>query len=238
MPDAPERSGIDVVEALRRAGVSAYAAGELERSLGLFDEALAELAPGTEPERRALLMEARAATLLDLGRDDEAQLELEGAAALLPDEPRGEAHAVVLTALVALRAVAGRFADARPVAEQAVVAATAAGDPGLTAGARMMLGLSLAYCDEGDRAVAELEAAVGLAETAEDHALTLRGYLNLSDALQNLGRSHDAASVAAPGHGAGGAGRPHALGLWNAGDDQLRRGAVPPRPLGHRGSVC
>ena len=199
VPDAPERSGIDVVEALRRAGVSAYAAGELERSLGLFDEALAELAPGTEPERRALLIEARAATLLDLGRDGEAQLELEGAAALLPDEPRGEAHAVVLTALVALRVVAGRFADALPVAEQAVVAATAAGDPGLTAGARMMLGVSLAYCDEDDRAVAELEAAVRLAETAEDHALTLRGYLNLSDALQNLGRSHDAALVAHQG---------------------------------------
>src|SRR4051812_7892270 len=110
VPDAAQRSGIDVVEAFRRAGVSAYAAGELERSLGLFDEALAELAPGAEPERRALLIEARAATLIDLGRDDEAQLELEGAAALLPDEPRGEAHAVVLTALVALRAVAGRFA--------------------------------------------------------------------------------------------------------------------------------
>ena len=47
--------------------------------------------------------------------------------------------------------------------------------------------------------MAELEAAVGLAETAEDHALTLRGYLNLSDALQNLGRSHDAALVAHQG---------------------------------------
>jgi DNA-binding NarL/FixJ family response regulator len=199
VPDAAERSGIDVVEALRRAGVSAYAAGELERSLGLFDEALAELAPGAEPERRALLIEARAATLLDLGRDDEAHLELERAAALLPDEPRGEAHAVVLTALAALLAGTGRFADARPVAEQAVAAATEAGAPGLKAGARMMLGMSFAYLDEGERAVAELEAAIGLAETTEDHALTLRAYLNLSDALQNLGRSHDAASVAQQG---------------------------------------
>src|SRR5262249_22081378 len=101
VPDAPERSGIDIVEALRRAGQSAYAAGALDRSLTLFDEALTELEPGAEPERRALLMEARAATLLDLGRDDEAQLELERAAALLPDGPPGEAHAVVLTSLAA-----------------------------------------------------------------------------------------------------------------------------------------
>ena len=66
VPDAAERSGIDVVEALRRAGQSAYAAGALDRSLAMFDEALAELGPDADPERRALLMEARAATVLDL----------------------------------------------------------------------------------------------------------------------------------------------------------------------------
>src|SRR5262249_45963619 len=76
VPDAAERSGMDIVEALRRAGASAYAAGELEQSLVLFDEALTELAPGADPERRALLMEARSAGLLDQGRDDEAKLEL------------------------------------------------------------------------------------------------------------------------------------------------------------------
>ena len=140
-------------------------------------------------------MEARAATLLDLGRDDEARLELERAAALLPDEPPSEAHAVVFTRSWPSHRVDRRdFADARPVAEQAVAAATAAGDPGPRGqrahdardGARLSRARAIA-------AVAELEAAVGLAEAAEDHALTLRGYLNLSDALQNLGRSHDAA---------------------------------------------
>jgi predicted ATPase len=37
VPDAEQRTGIDVVEALRRAAASAYAAGELDRSLELFD---------------------------------------------------------------------------------------------------------------------------------------------------------------------------------------------------------
>jgi DNA-binding NarL/FixJ family response regulator len=199
VPDAAERTGIDIVEALRRAGASAYAAGELERSLALFDEALAELAAGADPVRRALLMEARSAALLDLGRDDEAQLALERAAALLPEGSRTEAHAVVLTSLAAQRAVAGDFAGARPVAEQAVAAATEAGGPGREATARMMLGMALGYLGEDQRGVAELEASVELARSAEEHAMTLRGYLNLSDLLQNLGRSRDSAAVAQRG---------------------------------------
>src|SRR3954469_15068605 len=199
VPDAPERSGIDIVEALRRAGASAYAAGALDRSLALFDEALAELEPGADPERRALLMEARSAGLTDLGRDDEAQLELERAAALLPAEARSGARAVVLGTLAAAQVVTGDFAGARPVAEQAVAAAHEAGAPGREATARMMLGIALAYLGDSDRGVAELETAVALAEAAGDHAMTLRAYLNLSDVLQSLGRSHDAAAVAEQG---------------------------------------
>src|SRR3954451_16400371 len=199
VPDAPERSGIDIVEALRRAGASAYAAGALDRSLALFDEALAELEPGADPERRALLMEARSAGLIDLARDDEAQLELERAAALLPAEARSEARAVVLGSLAATQVVTGDFAAARPVAEQAVAAASESGAPGREATARMMLGVALAYLGESDRAVTELEASVALAQAAGDHAMALRGHLNLSDVLQNMGRSHDAASIAQQG---------------------------------------
>jgi DNA-binding NarL/FixJ family response regulator len=198
VPDAAERSGIDVVEALRRAGQSAYAAGALDRSLAMFDEALAELGPAADPERRALLMEARAATLLDSGRDDEARLELERAAALLPAEPPSDARAVVLTALAAQRAVAGDFDGTRRAAEQAVAAARGVGAPGREATARMMLGMALVYL-EGDRGLQELEVGLRLAEEAEDHAMALRGHLNLSDALQTLGRSRDSVEVAGRG---------------------------------------
>src|SRR4051794_8782724 len=197
VPDAAERSGIDVVEALRRAGQSAYAAGALDRSLAMFDEALAELGPDADPERRAQLMEARAATVLDSGRDDEARLDLERAAALLRDES-GDARALVLTTLASLRAIVGDFAGARSAAEQAVVAATGVGATGREAAARMMLGLSLVYA-VGDSGLAELEAALRLAEEAADDALALRGHLNLSDALQTLGRSRESAEVAERG---------------------------------------
>jgi DNA-binding CsgD family transcriptional regulator/tetratricopeptide (TPR) repeat protein len=197
VPDAAQRSGIDVVEALRRAGQSAYAAGALDRSLAMFDEALGELEPDADPERRALLMEARAATLLDSGRDDEARLELERAAALLPDEP-SDARALVLTELASQRAVAADFPGARSAAEQAVAAAKGVGALGREATARIMLGMALVYV-EGERGLPEVEAGLRLAEEAQDHATALRGYLNLSDALQTLGRSRESAEVAERG---------------------------------------
>jgi DNA-binding CsgD family transcriptional regulator/predicted negative regulator of RcsB-dependent stress response len=198
VPDAAKRTGIDVVEALRRAGQSAYAAGALDRSLAMFDEALAELGPDADPERRALLMEARAATVLDSGRDDEARLDLERAAALLPDDRPSDARALVLTTLASQRAIAGDFPGARSAAEQAVVAATGVGAAGREAAARMMLGLSLVYV-VGDSGLPELDAALRLAEEAADHALALRGHLNLSDALQTLGRSRESVEVAERG---------------------------------------
>jgi ATP/maltotriose-dependent transcriptional regulator MalT len=198
VPDAAQRSGIDVVEALRRAGQSAYAAGDLDRSLAMFDEALAELGPDADPERRALLMEARAAAVLDTGREAEARLELERAAALLPAEPPSDARAVVLTALASQLGVVGDFEGALAAAEQAVAAATGLGAPRREAPARMMLGMALAYL-QGDRGLPELETALRLAEEAEDHATALRGHLNLSDALQTLGRSRESADVAERG---------------------------------------
>ena len=212
VPDAAERSGIDVVEALRRAGQSAYAAGALDRSLAMFDEALAELGPDADPERRALLMEARAATLLDSGRDDEARLDARARRGAAARRAAGDARASVLTALASQRAIAGDFAGARSAAEQAVAAATGVGAAGREAAARMMLGLSLVYL-EGDSGLAELEAALRLAEEAADHAL------GAPRPPQPVGRAADPRPVArsrggrGTGSGAGGARRPHALGL-------------------------
>jgi DNA-binding CsgD family transcriptional regulator len=63
----------------------------------------------------------------------------------------------------------------------------------------MFLGISLAYSGDGDGGVRELEAGLRLAEDAGDHAMALRGRLNLADVLDSLGRSRDAADVAARG---------------------------------------
>src|SRR6185295_17274630 len=117
----------------------------------------------SDPERSALLIEARSAALFDLARDDEAQRELERAAALLPEDAHSSAHAVVLSSLAASLVITGDFSGARPVAEQAIAAASDAGAPEREAVAHMMLGMALGYLGETDRSVAELEASVELA---------------------------------------------------------------------------
>ena len=63
----------------------------------------------------------------------------------------------------------------------------------------MMLGMALVYLEQGDGGLVELEAGLRLAEAAGDPVLALRGHVNLSDALQTLGRSRDAAEVAVRG---------------------------------------
>ena len=161
VPDAAERSGIDVVEALRRAGQSAYAAGALDRSLAMFDEALAELGPDADPERRALLMEARAATVLDSRtRRRGAARRSSAPRRCCPTSRPATRRRSVLTALASQRAIAGDFAGARSAAEQAVAAASGGRRPRRARpAARMMLGMSLVYLEQGDRGLAELEAA-------------------------------------------------------------------------------
>jgi ATP/maltotriose-dependent transcriptional regulator MalT len=105
---------------------------------------------------------------------------------------------LVLTALASSRGIAGDFDGARSAAEQAVAAATGVGALGREATARMWLGVTLVYL-EGDRGLPELETGLRLAEEAEDHAMALRGHVNLSDALQSLGRSRESLEVAARG---------------------------------------
>ena len=68
--------------------------------------------------------------LLDFGRDDEARLELERAAALLPDERPATRRRRCSPHWPSQRAIAGDFAGARSAAEQAVAAATGVGAAG------------------------------------------------------------------------------------------------------------
>jgi predicted ATPase len=52
VPDAPERCGLDLIELLRRAALTAHAAGELDRALALINEALAEPDAAPSPSAR------------------------------------------------------------------------------------------------------------------------------------------------------------------------------------------
>ena len=99
VPDAEQRTGLDQAEVANLAGEAAYQAGALDRSLSLFDQALAELPAEGDAVRRALLLDHRAHALRDSGRETEAVAVLEEALALLPGDQVTRAHAVVLASL-------------------------------------------------------------------------------------------------------------------------------------------
>src|SRR3954469_13337463 len=200
VPDADERSGMDIAEVLKLAGLSACAAGALDRSLALLDEALAELGPAGDVERRAIVLEARSATLTDLGREHEALAVCEEAAALLPPEPFTHAHAVVLTSLAGARwLVAGDPEGGLVAAAHAVAAARAVGARGEEANAEITLGGATAYRGDLEQGIARQRAGIELAEAAGDERVALRGYLNLSDALEMVGRHTEAEELTARG---------------------------------------
>jgi ATP/maltotriose-dependent transcriptional regulator MalT len=196
VPDAAERCGLDIVEVLRLAGVSAYAAGEPERALALIDEAVAELGTAGDPERLALVLEARSQALLFLARHDEAQVVLEHAAALLPADPPTVARAVVLSSLARISAVFhGDYETCKQVSEQALSAACGAGAREQEANAQIMLGIARCYLGEHEAGIASLQAGRKLAEAIGAEATALRAHLNLSDTLTLLGRYAEAAEA-------------------------------------------
>ena len=198
VPDAAERTRTDVVELLRLAGQMAYASGDLERSVALFDEALAELSDDVEPERMAVLLTGQATAMQDLDWRDDAVARLERAAALLPAEPPTVARADVLLALATIRMV-DFTPEWRVGAEQALTAALAAGAREQEAAARMLLGAALAYGEDAEAGIAELRMGLEIAEAISDHATALRGYLNLSDGLEAVGDHEEAAAAATSG---------------------------------------
>jgi ATP/maltotriose-dependent transcriptional regulator MalT len=203
VPDAPERCGVDLVEVLEMAADAAYAAGNLEQSLTLYDEALSELDESEAGERAALLLVSKAGTLQDLGRarDEDAAAALAHAASLIPTDRPSVARAVVLCALANLPMLA---MDQDPgvwltAAEEALEASVAAGAREQEATARIFRGQALAYGGQSEEGLAELRAALDVAATLGEPALTLRAYLNFSDALEMAGRHEEAADEAKRG---------------------------------------
>ena len=198
--DAEERTGLDQVEVIGLAADAAYRAGAMARSMSLYDQALDDLPDEDDSVRRALVIERRARALRDTGRENEAITELERALALLPAGEVTRAHAVVLASLAgALLRTSDRDAAAGDVAERAVAAARATGATAEEADASISLGLAYCYLRTADEDLEAIRSGLALALARNVPLTALRGYVNLSDALELRGRHAEAAEVAREG---------------------------------------
>jgi len=85
------------------------------------------------------------------------------------------------------------------VARSAVEAAAAVGAPAQQADALITLGSISVYIGDAPAGLTALRDGLGLAERHDLHGVALRGYVNLSDALELLGQHTEAAETARAG---------------------------------------
>ncbi|MGH3187087.1 MAG: ATP-binding protein, partial [Streptosporangiaceae bacterium] len=197
--DAEQRTGMDLAEVASLAGEAAYDAGAIDRSLSLYDQALAELPAEGDAVRRALLLDHRAQALRDTGRETEAVAVLTEALALLPADQVTKAHAVVLASLASAVWRANDTATTMSLAPRAVRAAREAGAAQQEAEASITLGSVRSYLSAADDGLEDLRAGLALAMDIGAHVSALRGYVNLSDVLEFVGRHEEAVQVAREG---------------------------------------
>jgi len=196
VPDAQERTGLDLVELTRLAGTAAYDAGSIDRAMSLFDQALSELPPDFDAVRHALILVRKARAIADAG--GESQALLREALALLPEGEMTQAHATVLISLGRYQMRMGAMQASFETSQRALDAARAIGATRDAADALATLGIAQAYFGEADEGVERLREGVALA-LEHDIFVALRGFVNLSDVLEMLGRHADAVDAAREG---------------------------------------
>ena len=209
--DAMERTGMDRVDVSRLAASAAYQYGALDRARSLLADALAELAQSAGEDdrdrvRRALLLERYAVVQRDCNEPTAAAGTLQQALSLLPRDQVTRAHAVVLATTAGAQLRAGDMVNCAQTAGRAIEAARAAGARDAEADASVTLGVAQCYLASPDVGLDALRAGLRLAldlgergEAGDLASIALRAYVNLSDALELLGRHAEAAQTAADG---------------------------------------
>jgi DNA-binding CsgD family transcriptional regulator/tetratricopeptide (TPR) repeat protein len=197
VPDAETWAGTDQVDVLRLAAHSANYSGDSSRALSLLEQALEQTDRDTEPERAALIVEQRANTLRVQGADVAGTKELETALTWLPDEP----SAVRATVLASLAHGLQRLGDPgiAVAARAALEVARAVGARAEEASALITLGGVGSYLEDAAEGEAALREGLRIALEIGDHDKALRGYANLSDALETRGKHQQAAEAARGG---------------------------------------
>jgi ATP/maltotriose-dependent transcriptional regulator MalT len=199
VPDAGQRTGLDRAEVSRLAAEAAYRSGAVSQAEALLADALAEIPAGADPVRRALLLERYAQAQRDAGRVAEAVESLELALALLPADQTTRAHAVVLASLASGLMRDSEMEAGAAMARRAVAAARAAGAQDIEAGVAITLGSARSYLGSAEAGLGTLRSGLQLALDLDIPATALRGYVNLSDVLELLGRHQEAAQAASEG---------------------------------------
>ncbi|MGZ4227873.1 MAG: helix-turn-helix transcriptional regulator [Solirubrobacteraceae bacterium] len=198
VPDAETLAGRTYGELLDDAAHAAWHAGAADRAVALFEQALAEVGSADDGRRLALLLAEKARLMIDLGRDQQANIELERAVQVLPDTP-SEEGAKVLASLARAMLLSEDFVRATEAAERALHVAEVVGAAEEACDARLTIGHALAHRGETEPALQLQRAGVDDAMRGGFAWTAMRGYVNLSDTLLMLGRFDEVVATADEG---------------------------------------
>jgi ATP/maltotriose-dependent transcriptional regulator MalT len=199
VPEAESLTGIDHVELLRRTAQVALELGEVHRAHAVAQEAVEELGPDGDAERRALLMERAGFAIMQAGRTQQSIELLRSAAALLPDTGDTAAHAAIFAELASSMFRAGHLDEAERLARRAAATAQTVGASRALVDARLVLAVNLMLRGDLEEGLALGRANLDLALSIGYATAAMRTYINMSDTLELLGRSAAAAALAHEG---------------------------------------
>ena len=187
LPDPEVVAGCSHLALLDTAAAAARDAGEVERSLALTKQALAETTDDTPVKEVVRRWSERGQRLSSLMRPGAVEA-LQTARDLLPPDADPALRVRVLNQLATVSVLSGT--NAYEIAAEAVALAEIVGDPSLESNARNTLGVCLVSRGEEDAGLAEFVRAGELA--GDRLGLMLRYHVNYSDALHLTGRYADA----------------------------------------------
>ena len=118
---------------------------------------------------------------------------------LIPVDPPSEARARVVAGLAQILMLGGRFSESRPLAEEALVLARAVGARDTEGHALNTLGVDRGIGGDIEGSLADLDAALAIAEAADIVDDIGRAYANQAWMLDSAGRLEEAVAVADTG---------------------------------------
>ena len=189
----------DAVELRRAAARTADDAGESERAIEWFQDALRRVDDVADPTRAGLIHGRLGYCLWVAGRNEDARAEHLEAIRLVPTDPPSAARARVLVGYSGWLMGAGRYGESAVIAREALEAAAATGALAEEGRARSNLGQDLVSLGDTEAGIAELEAARRIGQEVGPLDTLIVASANLSYHLIVADRFDDAFATATDG---------------------------------------
>nr|WP_037638760.1 helix-turn-helix transcriptional regulator [Streptomyces flavochromogenes] len=196
----PETAALSYLDLLAEAAVAARLSGDRERALKICKTAL-RLLDDTEagdPLRAAWFWTERARLQSNLGRGDGWE-EIARAQELVKGLPPSAVHAVVLVGAAGWGMLRNPGPDALAAAERAVEYARLVKAESIELNARLTLGTLMTAAGDVEAGLKEMHAVRERTAALGQFTETARAHINISSALESLGRSAEAVELADTG---------------------------------------